>query len=164
MDDHPVHDRPTRRRGRSFARSARSLSLLMVAAALVGSLFLVERADTPTTGTDAELSAPRNVGDPSLASHQPRPPRATTVPEAIEAGEYAAEDVQLAIDRVNNRPNPGTPGQICQFLLETRARFIMRIDILIQRVPAAEPQLLQIRADTLAQLDAVLNQFSCPFS
>ena len=146
-------------RRRSIRRTLkRPLSLAVVAATLMGSLLLVERTDTADTGTTEAAI------DGQLVDHRPRPSKALTVEAAIEAGEYAAADARIAIARVGGGGFEGREDQACAFLLEARARFIVRIDILIDRVPDAEDELLEIRAEVLAEIDAALGDLECDIS
>jgi hypothetical protein len=144
--------------------SMRPVSLLVVAVTLLGSLFFIEQADTATTAPEAALTA-KPLDEAVAVSHRtrfPRPDRPTTVDGAVEGARFAGREVQHAIDRVLRRP--GAPGQACEFLLNARATFLIRIDILIDLVPAAEGRLLGIQARVLARIDAVLGNLNCNIS
>ena len=147
----------------------RPLSLLVVALSLLGSLFLVERTDTPATATDPGASAaPQSLGDSLAIAHRNRPHRPSgpnDVDGAVRAARFAARQVQEAIDRVQRHEvTPERVDRACAFLLEARAKFLTRIDILIDMVPPSEDELLEIQARVLARIDPVLASFNCPIS
>lgn len=153
---------------KSFLRTAlRPVSLLVVAFTLLGSLFLVEQDDTGTTAPDAGLAA-QPLDDSVAVAHRAghnRPKRPTNVREAVAAAHFAGREVQAAVHRVQRRPiPPGRQGEACQFLLQARAELTVRIDILIDLVPASEDRLLGIRARVLARVDAALAGLDCSIS
>ena len=164
MDQQHPQDAPDVPR-KSFLRTAlRPVSLLVVAFTLLGSLLLVEQADTGTTAPDAGLAA-QPLDDSVAVAHRAdhnRPKRPTNVREAVAAAQFAGREVQAAIDQVAR--GAGTVARRCELLLEARARFIVRIDILIDLVPDSEDRLLGIRARVLAQVDAALAGLDCPIS
>jgi hypothetical protein len=149
----------------------RPVSLLVVAVTLLGSLFFIEQADTATTVPEAALTA-KPLDEAVAVSHRtrfPRPDRPTTVDGAVVAARFAGREVQHAIDRVQRRidrvqSRPDLQGQACEFLLNARATLLVRIDILIDLVPAAEGRLLGIQARVLARIDAVLLNLDCSVS
>lgn len=144
--------------------SLRSVSLLVVAFALLGSLFVIEQADTATTAPDPGLSA-QALGETVDVAHRNRPHRPTNVEEAVAAARFSGLEVQAEIDRVQRRPvPPGRQDEACASLLEARARFMAHIDILIDLVPASEDRLLRIEARVLARVDAALLGLNCPIS
>ena len=150
---------------KSFLRGAlRPVSLLVVAFTLLGSLLLVEQADTGTTAPDAGLAAQpldESVAVAHRADHN-RPRRPTTVAEAIAAARFAGREVQAIIDQVAR--GVGTVARRCELLLGARAQFLVRIDILIDLIPDAEDELLDIQAQVLARVDAALQGLDCAIS
>lgn len=150
---------------KSFLKTAlRPVSLLVVAITLLGSLLLVEQDDTGTTAPDAGLAA-QPLDDSVAVAHRNRPARPTNVREAVAAAHFAGREVQAAVHRVQRRPiPPGRQGEACQFLLQARAQLAVRIDILIDLVPASEDRLLGIRARVLASIDAALRGLDCSIS
>lgn len=150
---------------RSFLKTAmRPVSLLVVAFTLLGSLLVIEQTDTATTAPDAGLSA-QPLDDAVVVNHRanhPRPDRPTTVEGAVDAARFAGLEVQADIDRVQG--GQGSVARRCEILLQARARFLVRIQILIDRVPAAENRLLNIQARVLARVDAALLELDCPIS
>ena len=150
---------------KSFLKGAlRPVSLLVVAFTLLGSLMLVEQADTGTTAPDAGLAA-QPLDDSVAVAHRAdhnRPKRPTNVSEAVAAAHFAGRDVQAMIDQVAR--GAGTVARRCELLLGARAQFIVRIDILIDLVPASEDRLLGIRARVLARVDAALQGLDCSIS
>jgi len=155
---------------KSFLKGAlRPVSVLVVVFSLLGSLFLVERTDTPATATDPGAStAALSLGDSLAIAHRNRPHRPSgpnDVEGAVAAAHFAGREVQAAIDRVQRRPiPPDRQDEACAFLLEARAKFLVRIDILIDLVPPSEDRLLRIRARVLARVDAALADLDCSIS
>lgn len=153
---------------KSFLKTAlRPVSLLVVAFTLLGSLLMIEQTDTATTAPDAGLAA-QPLDDSVAIAHRAdhnRPARPVDVDGAVDAAHFAGLEVQAAIDRVQRQPvPPGRDAEACAFLLQVRAQFIVRIDILIDLVPASENRLLGIRARVLARVDAALLGLNCPIS
>ncbi len=142
----------------------RPVSLLVVAFTLLGSLFFIEQADTATTAPEAALTA-KPLDEAVAVSHRtrfPRPDRPTTVDGAVVAARFAGREVQHAIDRVDR--GFGSVARRCEILLNARATFLVRIDILIDLIPAAEGRLLGIQARVLARVDAALGNLNCNIS
>ena len=144
--------------------ATRPVSLLVVAFTLLGSLLLVEQADTGTTAPDAAIVA-QPLDDSVTVAHRAnhnRPARPTNVNQAVAAAQFAGRDAQSIIDQVAR--GVGTVARRCELLLGARAQFIVRIDILIDLVPASEGRLLDIRARVLARIDAALAGLDCSIS
>lgn len=150
---------------KSFLKTAvRPVSLLVVAFTLLGSLFLIEQTDTATTAPDAGLAA-QPLNDSVAIAHRAghdRPERPVDVEGAVEAAHFAGLEAQASIDQVNR--GQGSVARRCEILLEARATFLVRIDILIDLVPDAEERLLRIQARVLARIDAALLGLNCPVS
>ena len=150
---------------KSFLKGAlRPVSLLVVALTLLGSLMLVEQTDTGTTAPDAGLAA-QPLDDSVAVAHRAdhnRPKRPTNVNEAVAAAHFAGREVQAMIDQVGR--GVGSVARRCELLLGARAQFVVRIDILIDLVPASDDRLLDIRARVLARIDAALRGLDCSIS
>ena len=167
MDQQHPQDAPDVPRKSFFRTALRPVSLLVVAFTLLGSLMLVEQTDTGTTAPDAGLAV-QPLDDSVAVAHRNLPHRPSgpnDVDAAVAAAHFAGREVQAAIERVQRRPiPPGRQGEACQFLLQARAQFIVRIDILIDLVPPSEDRLLRIRARVLARIDAALRGLDCSIS
>lgn len=173
MDDQHTPDAADDHKKGFLKNSMRPLSLLVVAFSMLGSLFLVERTDTPATATDPGASAaPQSLGDSLAISHRNRPHRPSgpnDVDAAIRAARFTARQALEVVERIERHMElrdltPEQEERAAARLLQARARFLSHIDILIDMVPAAEDELLEIQAEVLARIDALLEEIGAPIS
>lgn len=157
----------------------RRLVLLVVVAAVFGSLTIAER-DWSLAGDRVEHGT-QLAGVGALVDHfgraepQTGGPRALAVQAGIPGGVAGATspEAALAIARdtgssvmrqVQQVVAQQQPSAICAVLLATRAQVIAEFNALIAQFPFLAPQLTDIRNALLAQIDAQLAAFECEFS